>query len=181
MADVYKNSLLTIAASSSPDSRTGCFLERESGSELKIQHGDCAFYLHHITRKWCFPSLNSGPLQTRAWVLQEMLLSRRILFFHKDQLFWECNSMSLSEEGSSRALDFEMRPSTMKQELLKLEYWHPDTPKIATSSPKQSSILNSGFIWSKTIQSDISLKNGTYLQPWPGWSGLSVIEATTGS
>lgn len=157
MAEVFQNSILTIAASASPDNRTGCFLQRESGRDLKVQHGKCTFYLQCINRDWSNPSPAGGPLQSRAWVLQEMLLSRRILFFSKDQLFWECHSMSLSEEGSSRAFDIEVGFPTMKQRLLKLEYWTPDTSKIAHQSPEENPILQ---FWLGLVQ-DYSIRHLT--------------------
>ncbi|KAF8859221.1 HET-domain-containing protein [Acephala macrosclerotiorum] len=70
------------------------FLQRESSRELKIQRGKCTFYLQYINRNWSSLSPEGGSVQSRAWVLQEMLLSQRILFFHKDQLFRECHSPS---------------------------------------------------------------------------------------
>jgi hypothetical protein len=86
-----------------------------------------------------------------------MLLSQRILFFHKDQLFWECHSMSLSEDGSSRAFDFEVDFPTTKQSLLKLEYWNPDTSKTAYPSPGHSPILQ---FWLDLVE-DYSKRNLT--------------------
>jgi hypothetical protein len=157
MANVYQNSLLTIAAAASPDSQTGCFLQRESGMEMKIKHGKCTFYLQHINRNWALPSPTGGPLQSRGWVLQEMLLSQRILFFSEDQLFWECHSTSLSEDGSSRAIDLDVGVPTMKQSLLKLEYWNPGTPKIKHQSPRENSILE---FWLELVM-DYSIRHLT--------------------
>ena len=39
-----------------------------------------------------------SPVNRRAWVLQERLLSPRVLHFCQGQIFWECRSQSASEE-----------------------------------------------------------------------------------
>jgi len=36
----------------------------------------------------------------RAWIVQEIILSKRVLFFHQDQLFWNCN-LCLRSEGNA--------------------------------------------------------------------------------
>ena len=43
-----------------------------------------------------------SPTSKRAWILQERVLSPRILHFGKEQVFWECGSFALSEDGSMR-------------------------------------------------------------------------------
>lgn len=40
-----------------------------------------------------------SPLSARAWVFQEQVLSRRIIYFAQSQLFWECEHCRLSEDG----------------------------------------------------------------------------------
>jgi hypothetical protein len=40
-----------------------------------------------------------SPLSKRAWVLQEQVLSRRIIYFAQSQLFWECEHCRLSEDN----------------------------------------------------------------------------------
>jgi hypothetical protein len=39
------------------------------------------------------------PLSTRAWCLQERLLSNRMVLFGKEQIYWECQGRLASEEG----------------------------------------------------------------------------------
>ncbi len=52
-----------------------------------------------------FQSVPSGdldrpaPLSTRGWTLQERHLARRTLFFGKEQMFWECQSLVADEYG----------------------------------------------------------------------------------
>lgn len=39
-------------------------------------------------------------LNSRGWVLQERLLSRRVLHFAKDQIYWDCRREAKAEDGS---------------------------------------------------------------------------------
>src|ERR1700761_3358486 len=41
--------------------------------------------------------VDNAPLGTRAWVVQERLLSTRTIHFSNSQLFWDCNSATGSE------------------------------------------------------------------------------------
>lgn len=34
--------------------------------------------------------VDAGPLNRRAWVLQERVLSRRVIHFTKSHMYWEC-------------------------------------------------------------------------------------------
>lgn len=45
---------------------------------------------------YCFPEI-VGPLTRRGWVLQERLLSQRILHFGGHQTMWQCRSRTLAE------------------------------------------------------------------------------------
>lgn len=47
-----------------------------------------------------FPTnIETSYLSDRGWIFQERVLSRRILHFGKDQMFWECNDGSFAEDG----------------------------------------------------------------------------------
>lgn len=45
----------------------------------------------------CFLRGSDGPLNKRGWVFQELTLSPRIVHFTKEQVFWECHSLIVSE------------------------------------------------------------------------------------
>lgn len=51
----------------------------------------------------CLPSahhvVDQSPLFTRGWVLQELLLSTRVVFWTKDVLYWNCSEKFVSEHG----------------------------------------------------------------------------------
>lgn len=54
-----------------------------------------------------------GHLADRGWVLQERILSQRIIHFAKDEVYWECNAWEVSEAWPDLigALALQTRPS----------------------------------------------------------------------
>jgi hypothetical protein len=106
MADIYRYSTLTIAASSSMDCTKGFLLERRSfgfnnGASCSLPMPLTALPCDQVLlqpRYACcsfgqvITSHFQGPLNSRAWALQERILSYRIASYDKDQIFWECNS-----------------------------------------------------------------------------------------
>ncbi|KAL8723859.1 MAG: hypothetical protein Q9181_007128 [Wetmoreana brouardii] len=110
MSDVYRNSWLTIAASSASNSLGGCLFGR-LGSEFEIR--PAPLFERAIRRDWeggenyfdrnpdWLPTVRpnppswvnivqNSPLGSRAWVLQERILSRRTLYASVQGFFWEC-------------------------------------------------------------------------------------------
>ncbi|KAM7208569.1 Heterokaryon incompatibility protein (HET) domain containing protein [Naviculisporaceae sp. PSN 640] len=112
MADIYRNSYITIAAASSADFRGGCFstdllgdlcfeiTEEESPpapgrtTPVAVRHCKGAAQLtetDHITQVY--------PLLTRAWVYQERILSRRVLYCNRSEPQFECRESVTCECG----------------------------------------------------------------------------------
>lgn len=109
MCDVYQHATLTIAAAHAPGGDIGCFAERDGllnlpfyveflpsaslGSRLPIT---VQFTTYGRPQS---QDLGGGDpaLYGRAWVLQEQLLSPRLLIFDGAQLKWECLTMHGSE------------------------------------------------------------------------------------
>jgi hypothetical protein len=110
MFEVYSHSLCNIAATGAPDGSTGLFFERDSTAECSFQV-TTEWSLHVGKRNFNYPTgayqvfpidhwrndLEMGPLNRRAWVMQERFLSTRVLHFARSQLFWECKEISSSE------------------------------------------------------------------------------------
>jgi hypothetical protein len=57
--------------------------------------------VHPAWSRW--PPDAFGPVHSRAWTLQEQLLSRRILWFGGDMLHWECLSVYKTEQDADEA------------------------------------------------------------------------------
>lgn len=102
MASIYQNSYLTIAATASNASNKRCFRPSKPSVIFKFANtapnppsstiGSTDMLLYPetcISRAFLF---DDAPLNTRAWTLQEMLLSCRTINFTKDQVFWHCLS-----------------------------------------------------------------------------------------
>ncbi|KAK0732494.1 heterokaryon incompatibility protein-domain-containing protein [Apiosordaria backusii] len=94
MYDVYKNALLNISADDSPDSRFGCFRNRDPLAVLPMS---LRFPGQEEWKVWLAPDthavfegITDSPLAKRGWVFQERQLSRRVLHFTSHELIWEC-------------------------------------------------------------------------------------------
>lgn len=99
MAAVYSNSILNIAAAHAPNPWGGCFVTRDPET-LKRRiiesacTGDDPAVLQLCTKQEHDRDyeLSRSKLFSRAWVVQERLLSPRTLYFGKHRIFWECRS-----------------------------------------------------------------------------------------
>ncbi|EAA35813.2 hypothetical protein NCU07502 [Neurospora crassa OR74A] len=119
MQDVYANSSLNLCASAAADSSKASFQRRDlgvyvplkieprwtgilDGDHKKGKPGPLPSYLHRIKPKLVIygmheMEINNSPLNLRAWVVQERILSRRHLFMTNHQLWWECRDTLASE------------------------------------------------------------------------------------
>ena len=104
MTQVYGGCVLNLAATSSNDCTGGLFQSRPPsylGSRFisveSMTDGLKSYYQLWDQNVWP-AGFESAKLNTRAWVMQERLLSPRTLGFAKAQLFWECRCNHSSEE-----------------------------------------------------------------------------------
>ncbi|KAJ3563321.1 hypothetical protein NPX13_g8244 [Xylaria arbuscula] len=105
MGGVYSGAVLTIASTGSSSSDGGCFHARNTQSLRPVKIGVSS--LNSPDAEWIFAraddvfdferNVNLAPLNTRGWVMQERLLSRRILHFGAEMIYWECRRRSASE------------------------------------------------------------------------------------
>lgn len=107
MGSVYHNAFFTIAASSSIDGDGGLFYDRpvpDPTTEVSLPFTNIdgspsgTWTIHSHPPNYSAAVLR-GPLNSRAWTLQEKHLSRRIIHFTHDEVYFECK----------RAVSFESR------------------------------------------------------------------------
>jgi hypothetical protein len=95
MLDYYRNAHVTIGNLDGETSSSGFLFPRKDTSLEIPGNQDIAFRVNPPRRSDSiyFDSV----LVTRAWCLQERLISTRLLLFGKDQMFWECRTCCESE------------------------------------------------------------------------------------
>jgi hypothetical protein len=101
MASTYQQAYITISASYAVNKENGCFSTAsplDIGQRLDVTSISGRF--EPYTVYWRLPiSHNAFPLQHRGWVLQEALLSPRLLHFGDTELVWECTENTTCECG----------------------------------------------------------------------------------
>lgn len=104
MINVFKNAVITLAASAAADSRDGCCsLRQDESLHISLQtssHGlGSTIHVRKVPdERTLRGSILETPLNKRAWVLQEMLLTSRVVHFARDQMYWQCSSRLKSED-----------------------------------------------------------------------------------
>jgi hypothetical protein len=138
MAEIYQNCLVTVAATGSDDANSGLFY-----NDPNIADENLAAFSKNPDHKGIFISSLDGAarhgfdgkskLLTRGWVLQERLLSPRLLHF-KHELIFECREDRVCECSNLRSLRWppaiaskvngdELKLMTMSSEAL-CSSWH---------------------------------------------------------
>ncbi|KAJ8133260.1 hypothetical protein O1611_g364 [Lasiodiplodia mahajangana] len=101
MGDIYAGAFATIASTGAATSDGGCFHERAMSSlkpcQVGISSSEALLLIRRDDISDFRRSVDHAPLNQRGWVLQERLLSHRILHFGADMMYWECAQRSASE------------------------------------------------------------------------------------
>lgn len=102
MGDIYRYAFLTVFALDSRDCHQGILVPRSAGilDGASSSHENCnlngAFSrTEHGPHK--IDILKASPLCKRGWVLQQRLLSPRILYYSAEEMFWECLACTARE------------------------------------------------------------------------------------
>jgi hypothetical protein len=158
MYKVYRNSYCNISATAAKDSSQGLYAERDPqhlwGEHVDLNTEDMLRVGAGSKRKRDYtvldapealiqrcsivdPSLwdrkvDTAPVNTRAWVLQERLLAPRVLHFCEDQVAWECRELDASESTPNGIASLELRAGTIRdrvrlKSLVALEYGPRDS------------------------------------------------------
>jgi hypothetical protein len=100
MKQAYQHSICTLAATSSKAADCGLYSERNpedlSPSKIKMDWSTSQTYSIIDAYIWDREVTDSA-LCRRAWVVQERLLSQRVLHFGTEQLLWECRELDACE------------------------------------------------------------------------------------
>ncbi|KAH6669468.1 heterokaryon incompatibility protein-domain-containing protein [Halenospora varia] len=116
MADVYEGAYLTIAASASSDGSGGLFLSREVQELVRLpceKTDEVSGHMYFgIADMEAAQRMLRGPLNSRAWVLQEHLFARRTLHFGADQMYWECDKFLMGQDRSDSRSSLELKIPT---------------------------------------------------------------------
>ncbi|RMZ67328.1 nima-interacting [Pyrenophora seminiperda CCB06] len=106
MAAIFHKGTITLTATSAENVHQGCGLNTTYGETTRFfsPHGvgpDFAVReLDSIRDKPAIDvKLRHAPVNRRAWILQEKMLSRRILHAMDSQFVWECDMVTESEDG----------------------------------------------------------------------------------
>ncbi len=159
MGSYYSNALFNIAAVSASDGSGGCFSKHNSHETtpcpmtIKVPaQGQNIWtgFLRSIT-SWDKAIQVSGfqrpPLWQRAWVLQERLLSNRLLMFSDMQMSWKCRQEEASEsipEGSIQLFDITQVERMLQLALMGLKKFRVQNVNLATSSKSATQNLEYG-------------------------------------
>jgi hypothetical protein len=114
MSSVFSGAVVTIAVADAEDQSQGIFRKRPTRCMRPfhvpwmrgIPHRD-RMHIDGEAKYYIFPKTNlvgggtraKGTLDTRGWVLQEQLLSTRILYYDKGEIYWDCVTLSASESS----------------------------------------------------------------------------------
>ncbi|RAR12860.1 Het-C-domain-containing protein [Stemphylium lycopersici] len=108
MAAIFRAGTITLSATCSFNSRGGCGLSPGFRPAHRFPKADSEGFgfaaretevLRRSSTDVLEGQLRHGPVNGRAWILQEKMLSRRILHATSSQFVWQCNTITESEDG----------------------------------------------------------------------------------
>jgi len=99
MSDIYANAWCNIAAEQCTDGTSGLFSPRDPQtiSILALDPNSDTERPYVLFPSSMWTVVSTSHLTKRAWVHQERSLSRRILHFTSQEIFWECQEHNASE------------------------------------------------------------------------------------
>ena len=115
---IFGNAALTICAADGNDSSTGLNALDVSSRVVRQPQAVCAG-VHLMVSRPPETSIKTSTWNTRAWTLQERLLSRRCLIFVNSRVYFQCRATTMSEDifvdhkGTGWSLDLIEAPSKM--------------------------------------------------------------------
>lgn len=143
MNDVYGSAYLTLVATSATTSIDGflarsewpwsivnvLFHDKTSSNEPKSSHSVSLRYQPDVSNYSRSNAVDQSTWNTRGWTYQERLLSKRLLHFAADQLYWECRTTEGSEENEP------LRELAYRSEWMATESTHVQTLTVYPDEP----------------------------------------------
>jgi hypothetical protein len=178
MADIYKGSMVTIAAAKARDGEDGCFSKgRESKKIIPSRHhSNKPFEVWYKEWPEHFGFTCSGVraaatlglnLFEKAWTLQEELLAQRVLYYTGAEVVWQCKTLI---DCSCGRIAQELTQA--KKLPLKLAY----EETIRNGSQGDAMI----YLWANLLTKYTSRKLTKQMDRFPALSGLAKLFQTRG-
>jgi Heterokaryon incompatibility protein (HET) len=105
MCEIYERALFTITSAHSPDAYGGLFVRRDGSRSLPLEitfpraNSPLRILFQPMPRREVVWDAHDLPIYTRAWCLQELVLSTRTLIFDPDGIKWECIACNFTERS----------------------------------------------------------------------------------
>ncbi|OHF02047.1 hypothetical protein CORC01_02626 [Colletotrichum orchidophilum] len=119
MDKIYSRSFCNIAAADAPDAHYSMFCSRNPDAQcaqtLYLPVGSQSTRFLVLDYNLWRTEVSNAVINTRAWVLQERLLSPRVLYFGQRQILWECQQKEAAEiYPEAMLIDLSRFPSRFK-------------------------------------------------------------------
>ncbi|PVH94524.1 HET-domain-containing protein, partial [Periconia macrospinosa] len=102
MGSIFHGAFLTISALSSANSDGGCIFPPDIKPFTKLDLPGANRGTVYIQERRSTAIISNifeqSPMARRGWILQEMILSNRVIHFGKGQIFWQCRKLFQSED-----------------------------------------------------------------------------------
>ncbi|KAF1950712.1 HET-domain-containing protein [Byssothecium circinans] len=178
MAHIYANATLTIAASAAKDDTVG-FLKMGSYDQMiNTVHNIPSRPFIKLRRDIHRDGSEPGPLLGRAWVYQERLLSRRVLYFERFEMVWECREAHICECGSDlKGASYRQCRQTARTEFTALEQYADASLATTYSFTRPSMSDSETYAWWRMtiVQTYSNLRLSRESDRLPALSGLAAI------
>lgn len=101
MGDIYANSYCTISATAAKNAFERYLVTRPSVRSIQLvqKHGKEQVIFWSCLLSNFSADVEEGHLNSRGWVLQERILSKRALHFTPGHFYWECLSYTYAEDS----------------------------------------------------------------------------------
>lgn len=154
MGNIYEQAYCNIAATGAEDGQTGFLknrnpeytLVRIPSSKAKRDY----VYFSNQPNSDFNKSVSQAKINTRGWVLQERILSRRTIHFAKDQWYLECREHIISEDGWSHEIP---APSESTIPIGKILIKENDGANVLSDKSKEQQTPPTDVLWVQILRS----------------------------